>query len=88
MHFIYGNGELAVLAQLAATDPTAVTYWGTTSGEPPQEPLREILRWTGTQLADEDVAALEAWRKTVRLEVTGLGGGLFCHGTPRDVSFL
>ena len=28
--FIFGNGDLATLAQLRATDPNAVTYWGTT----------------------------------------------------------
>jgi hypothetical protein len=33
-HFIVGNGELAVLAQIGVEDPAAVTYWGTTSGEP------------------------------------------------------
>ena len=41
--FIYGNGELAVLAQIAAKDTGAVTYWGTRSGKPPPEPLREVL---------------------------------------------
>src|SRR5438552_10525351 len=53
VHFIYGNGELAVLAQIAAKDGNAVAYWGTTSGKPLPEPLREVLRWTGRQLDSE-----------------------------------
>src|SRR5216684_3341884 len=32
VQFIHGNCELAVLAQMAARDPEAATYWGTTSG--------------------------------------------------------
>ena len=29
-HFIYGNGELAILAQMAGARTGSVTYWGTT----------------------------------------------------------
>jgi Icc-related predicted phosphoesterase len=36
VHFIHGNGELAMLAQMAAQETGAVTYWGTTSGAPSQ----------------------------------------------------
>src|SRR5438477_11183034 len=50
VQFIYGNGELAVLAQIAAGDSGRVTYWGTTSGQPLPEPLQEVVRWTGRQL--------------------------------------
>ena len=46
VQFIYGNGELAMLAQMAATDPSDVTYWGTTSGFVLPEPLRELMRWS------------------------------------------
>ncbi len=84
VHFICGNGELAVLAQVAATDPSTVTYWGTTSGEPLPEPLRQGLRWTANQLPPEQVAVLKGWPKTLGLEVDGLGHVLFCHGTPRS----
>ena len=31
VQFIHGNGELAMLAQMAAKDESSVTYWGTTS---------------------------------------------------------
>jgi hypothetical protein len=34
VQFIHGNGELAVLAQIGVNDLNAVTYWGTTSGNP------------------------------------------------------
>jgi len=53
VQFIHGNGELAVLAQIGVTDPSEVTYWGTTSGAPLPEPLREVLRWTAEQIHPE-----------------------------------
>ena len=84
MHFICGNGELAVLAQAEAADPDAVTYWGTTSGEPLPEPQREVLRWTASTLHAEHLALLEGWPRTHELEVGGVGRVLFCHGTPRS----
>ena len=37
---IHGNGELALLAQLDVTDPSEVTYWGTTAGTPPPKGFR------------------------------------------------
>ena len=82
--FIYGNGELAVLAQLGASDPSTVTYWGTTSGEPLPEHLRELVRWTAQQLDREYERVLASWPKTLRLQIRGLGQVLFCHGTPRS----
>lgn len=48
-HFIVGNGELAVLAQIGVDDPKAVTYWGTTSGEPLPARLQDLVRWTVDQ---------------------------------------
>jgi len=84
VQFIHGNGELAVLAQIGAKDPGDVTYWGTTSGEPLPEPLREVLRWTMQQLHPDYDRVLHSWPKTLRLEIRGLGDVLFCHGTPRS----
>jgi predicted phosphodiesterase len=84
VQFIHGNGELAVLAQIGAADPGAVTYWGTTSGEPLPEPLRGVLRWTADQIQVGCEEILRSWPKTRRLEITGLGEVLFCHGTPRS----
>src|SRR5512135_3753076 len=49
VHFIHGNGELAMLAQMTALRTGEVTYWGTTSGKPLPEPLRAGYRWTAEQ---------------------------------------
>jgi len=84
VRFIYGNGELGMLAQFQATDPSAVTYWGTTSGAPLPEPLREVVRWTARQLHPDYEQVLASWPKTLRLPIRGLGEVLFCHGTPRS----
>jgi predicted phosphodiesterase len=84
VQFVYGNGELAVLAQMSATDPGTVTYWGTTSGAPLPEPLREVVRWTAQQLHPEYDRLLASWPKTLRLEIGGLGAVLVCHATPRN----
>lgn len=84
VHFISGNGELAVLAQAEPQDPDAATYWGTTSGEPLPQPHREVLRWTAHELPAEHLALLEGWPPTQELEVGGVGRVLFCHGTPRS----
>jgi 3',5'-cyclic AMP phosphodiesterase CpdA len=80
--YIHGNGELAVLAQIGVDDPNAVTYWGTTSGAPLPEPLREVMRWTAQQVHPEYDAVLRGWPKTLRIEIGALGTVLFCHGTP------
>jgi predicted phosphodiesterase len=84
VQFIHGNGELAVLAQIGAADPDAVSYWGTTSGEPLPEPLRAVVRWTAQQVHPDYDDVLRSWPKTRALDVPGLGQLLFCHGTPRS----
>jgi predicted phosphodiesterase len=73
VQFIRGNGEFAVLAQRAGTDPG-----------PLPEPARAAVRWTAEQLTPEHARLLAGWPKTLRLEVAGLGDVLFCHATPRD----
>ena len=70
---IYGNGEVAVLEQMAGKEPSAV----------PEE-YRPIIRWTAEQLDSEYESFLSAWPKTLRLEIDGLGQVLFCHATPRN----
>lgn len=82
--YIQGNGDLAVLAQIGAPDPDAVSYWGTTSGEPLPEPLRKVLRWTAEQIHPQYDHVLWRWPKTLRIEIPGLDEVLFCHGTPRS----
>jgi predicted phosphodiesterase len=81
--FIYGNGDLAILAQLRAAHPSDVTYWGTSSGAPLPEPYGELFRWTGRQVREyQDVLA--SWPLTTTVEIDGLGKVLFCHATPRN----
>jgi putative phosphoesterase len=72
-HFIYGNGEVAVLQQMSGTEPTAV----------PQA-FRSIIRWTAEQLCREHQEWLSKWPKTLTLEIAGLGPVLFCHATPQN----
>ena len=73
VQFIYGNGEIAVLEQLAGRDPTAVP-----------EPYRPIIRWTAEQLDPKHERFLAAWPKTLCRDLPGLGEVLFCHATPRN----
>jgi predicted phosphodiesterase len=73
VHFIYGNGEVAVLAEMAGRDPG-----------PLPEQARAVVRWTAQQLSPEDERLLASWPKTMRLEIDGLGPVLFCHATPRN----
>ena len=88
VQFIHGNGELAMLAQMAAADESAVTYWGTTSGNPLPEQYRPIYRWTVKQLYPDFEPVLASWPKTLRLKIDGLGEVLFCHSTPRSETEL
>jgi predicted phosphodiesterase len=73
VQFIYGNGEVAVLEQLAGKDPAAVP-----------EPYRPIIRWTAEQLGPEHERFLAAWPKTLCRNLPGFGEVLFCHATPRN----
>lgn len=73
VRFIYGNCEVAVLEQMAGRDPAAVP-----------EQHRPIVRWTAEQLHPEYESLLAGWPKTLRVEIPGLGGVLFCHATPRN----
>jgi predicted phosphodiesterase len=88
VHFIHGNGELAMLALLAAPHEDAVTYWGTTSGAPLPEQYRPAYRWTAQQLRPDYQPVLARWPKTLRLEIDRLGAVLFCHATPRSETEL
>ncbi|HEX4955443.1 MAG TPA: metallophosphoesterase family protein [Thermoanaerobaculia bacterium] len=83
-HFLYGNGERAVLAQREGMRGGSVTYWGTVSGVRPPDAVVEVMRWSAGQLRPEHEQALASWPMTVQLEVPGLGPVLFCHSTPRS----
>jgi putative phosphoesterase len=71
--FIQGNGETAVLADIA----------GRGLGNLPEQAL-EAIRWTARQLQPEDARLLAGWPETLRVEVRGIGEVLFCHATPRN----
>ena len=71
--FIQGNGEVAVLEQMAGREPRAVP-----------EQFQPIIRWTAGQLGFEHQRWLASWPKTLRLMILGLGDVFFCHATPRD----
>jgi putative phosphoesterase len=73
VHSVYGNGEVAVLQQLAGKEPSAV----------PQA-FRPVIRWTAEQLHPEHQHWLSTWPKTLTLEIPGLGSVLFCHATPQN----
>src|SRR4029434_5999633 len=83
-HFIYGNGELAILAQMEGARTGSVNYWGTMTGARPPESIIEIYRWTAAQLQPEFEPVLARWPKALQLEIDGLGHVLFCHSTPRS----
>jgi predicted phosphodiesterase len=72
-HFIYGNGEVAVLQQMAGNEPSAV----------PQA-FRPVIHWNAEQLDPAHQQWLSTWPKTVTLEIAGLGSVLFCHATPQN----
>lgn len=72
-HFIYGNGEVAVLEQMAGREPIAVP-----------EQYRPIIRWTAEQLGPEHQRWMTSWPKTLRVALPGLSKVLFCHATPRS----
>ena len=81
--FIYGNGDLAVLAQLNAASPDEVTYWGVSGDTPLPEPFKDVIRWNARQVVDYQ-STLATWPLTVTIEIDGLGKVLFCHATPRN----
>ena len=73
MHYIYGNGEIAVLQQLAGKEPSAVPLL-----------YRPIIEWTAEQLDVDHRRLLSNWPKVFRISIGGLGEVFFCHATPRD----
>src|SRR4029079_767968 len=69
--YILGNGEVAVLAEMAGQD----------SRVPP--PYRESIRWVADELREYQ-GVLAAWPRTMRVSHPELGEILFCHATPRN----
>jgi putative phosphoesterase len=68
---IYGNGEVAVLEEMAGRNPSDVP-----------EQYRPIVRWVAQQLGPEHEKLFASWPKTFLLEMPRLGKVLFCHATP------
>jgi predicted phosphodiesterase len=73
VQFIQGNGEVAVLAELAGAAGYALP-----------EQAQEVARWNAQQLSPEHARVLASWPRILRFEIRGLGEVLFCHATPRN----
>jgi len=71
--FISGNGEVAVLDEMAGRISAGVP-----------EKFRPVVRWVAQQLGPEDEMLLASWPKTFRIRVDQLGEVFFCHATPRS----
>jgi predicted phosphodiesterase len=70
-HWIRGNGERAL-----GPDAADAVMGG--------EGAEASLRFTASQLSDEDQRLLVQLPQTLKLEVDGLGETLFCHASPRN----
>jgi predicted phosphodiesterase len=71
VHFIQGNGEVAILELLAGTIPAV----------PPE--YLPVMQWTADRVRPDYAALFATWPKTLRLNVPPIGDVLFFHGTPR-----
>jgi predicted phosphodiesterase len=78
VHFVQGNGDREVLAQMEGRE----TDWYRTS----PEQWREPVRWTAQQLYPEHQRLLAGWNKTLVVEIRELGDVLFCHSTPHETT--
>jgi diadenosine tetraphosphatase ApaH/serine/threonine PP2A family protein phosphatase len=48
------------------------------------EKVWPLIEWTSRQLTSEDQELVEAWPRTIQIELPPLGKVLFCHATPRN----
>jgi len=71
--YIYGNGEIAVLEQIAGRVPEKVP-----------ERYRPTIAWTAGQMTPDDRHLVARWPKTCALTIDPLGEVLFCHATPQN----
>ncbi len=71
VHYIRGNGESAVLAELAG-EPLP----------PLPESVLEVIRWTARRIGPEAGRRIGRWPATLHREIDGIGRVLFCHATP------
>ena len=70
-HWIRGNGERAL-----GPDATGAVMGG--------EAAEAALRFTSSQLSEEDQRWLVELPESLKLDVDGLGETLFCHASPRN----
>jgi putative phosphoesterase len=73
VHFVQGNADREVLAQMT----------GTTAGAVPDH-VHELTQWVARQLPREHALVIAQWPPSVRLDIDGIGPVLFCHATPRS----
>jgi putative phosphoesterase len=71
--FILGNGEVAVLEEMAGREPPNIPerYW-------------PAMKWTAHELYPEYARLLAGWQKALQTQISGVGEVLFCHATPRN----
>ncbi len=68
VEFIFGNGEVALLAAREGKDPGTMP-----------ESAKQCIRWCASQLSGNDERTLRSWPKTITLSIESLGKVLFCH---------
>jgi putative phosphoesterase len=73
VQFIQGNGDRAVVEQMAGIEPHALP-----------EQAREAVRHSAQELQPEHQALVANWPKTLRVAIPPIGDVLFCHATPRN----
>jgi putative phosphoesterase len=73
VQFIYGNGDRDVLERIQGRETGAVP-----------ERFQQALRWNAEQVRADYEQLLDSWPATLRANIPGLGGVLFCHATPHD----
>lgn len=73
VRYIRGNGEVAVLQQMGGEKPAEVP-----------EAFRSIIEWTAKELDPDHERWLASWPKTLSEEISGMGGVVFCHASPRN----
>jgi putative phosphoesterase len=73
VHFILGNCEVFVLAEMNGEEPAKLP-----------EQVIESVKWTAKELNSGHRKLISSWPKTLEMEIAGVGKVLFCHATPRD----
>jgi putative phosphoesterase len=77
VHFIQGNADREVLAEMTGSGAGAVP-----------EPVQVITGWVAGQLQPEHARLIASWPATLQLDIDGLGQVLFCHATPHSDTAL